>query len=86
MVKLWVKCLYYIEYSMKAFNKQYCDNFHEISWTHLQTTASRTLQLISLSSLCFIQGKWYDLRSHQGNGLNILLRGDGQGQVLSMNG
>ena len=73
---------------MKAF-KQYCDNFHEISWTHLQTTASRTLQLISLSSLCFIQGKWYDLRSHQENGLNrlnILLRGDGQGQVLSMNG
>ena len=52
MVKLWVKCLYYIEYSMKAFNKQYCDNFHEISWTHLQTTASWTFDIaIDISEL-----------------------------------
>ena len=72
------------QYIRSGIQEDYC--IRKISLTPLQTTASRTLQLISLSSLCFIQGKWYALRSHQGNGLNILLRGDGQGQVLSMNG
>ena len=82
----WTHSVWALVYESIDYYASSCDKFRKMSLTSLQTTASRTLQLISLSSLCFIQGKWYDLRSHQGNGLNILLRGDGQGQVLSMNG